>query len=277
VLMSMVRIKHIKLAVLLWVVMLLLTACLVTDSYPEPTDVFYVNDFAEVMDSDAENHIRTAAKELEDVTTAQVVVVTMVGIGNESMEEYTLELFRQWGIGQEDKDNGVLIFVDVEGRQSRIEVGYGLEGVLTDGKTGRIQDRYMVPHFRNGEYGQGIVAGFNAIVNEIYMEYGYTDRLVGSERLTEDGMLPAEQTADEDDSILPFVIALIIIVVLIILDTSLFKGAITMMLLRSSVRGRRRGPFDHNRRSGGGFGGFGGGSFGGGGGSAGGGGSSRSW
>lgn len=268
-LMSMVRIKHIKLAVLLWVVMLLLTACLVTDSYPEPTDVFYVNDFAEVMDSDAENHIRTAAKELEDVTTAQVVVVTMAGIGNESMEEYTLELFRQWGIGQEDKDNGVLIFVDVEGRQSRIEVGYGLEGVLTDGKTGRIQDRYMIPHFRKGEYGQGIVAGFNAIVNEIYKEYGYTDRFVGDESLAEEGILPNEQTADDDDSFLSFVIVLAIIVVLIILDFSLFKGAITMMFLRSSARSRRGGPFG---RSGGGFGGFGGG-----GGSAGGGGSSRSW
>ncbi len=274
---KMKQIKRVKLTVLLWLVILLLAACMVVENYPEPTDDFYVNDFAQVMDTEAEDHIRRVAEELEDVTTAQVVVVTMAGIDGDSLEEYTLELFRRWGIGQKEKDNGVLIFVDVEGRQSRIEVGYGLEGVLTDGKTGRIQDRYMVPHFRNGEYGQGIVAGFNAIVNEIYMEYGYTDRLVGSERLTEDGMLPAEQTADEDDSILPFVIALIIIVVLIILDTSLFKGAITMMLLRSSVRGRRRGPFDHNRRSGGGFGGFGGGSFGGGGGSAGGGGSSRSW
>jgi uncharacterized protein len=269
--MNMKRIKYVKLTVLLCVVTLLLTACLVIEDYPEPTDAFYVNDFADILDSEAQNHIQAVAKELEDVTTAQVVVVTMDGIGGDSLEEYTLELFRQWGIGQKDKDNGVLIFVDVEGRQSRIEVGYGLEGVLTDGKTGRIQDRYMIPHFRNGEYGQGIVAGFNVIVNEIYKEYGYTDRLIEDGNLAEGGILPEEEAEDEDD-LTPFIIAIVIMAALLILDFSLFKGAITMAILRSSTRNRRGGFFGHH-----GGGGFGGGSFGGGGGSAGGGGSSRSW
>ena len=114
-------------------------------------------------------------------------------------------------------------------------------------ETGRIQDRYMIPHFRKGEYGQGIVAGFNAIVNEIYKEYGYTDRFVGDESLAEEGILPNEQTADDDDSFLSFVIVLAIIVVLIILDFSLFKGAITMMFLRSSARSRRGGLWKKRR------------------------------
>ncbi|NLO82165.1 MAG: TPM domain-containing protein, partial [Clostridiales bacterium] len=110
------QIKRVKLTVLLWLVILLLAACMVVENYPEPTDDFYVNDFAQVMDTEAEDHIRRVAEELEDVTTAQVVVVTMAGIDGDSLEEYTLELFRRWGIGQKEKDNGVLIFVDVEGR-----------------------------------------------------------------------------------------------------------------------------------------------------------------
>lgn len=236
-----------------------------------------MNDYAGVLNTDAEEHILRVARELEDVTTAQVVVVTMEGIGDRPLEEYTLGLFRDWGIGQKDKDNGVLIFVDVQGRQSRIEVGYGLEGVLTDGKTGRIQDEYMIPHFRQGEYSKGIVAGFNAIVNEIYSEYGYADKLVGDGALLEEPALPVEQPEEEDVPLSKFIRWLILFVIFIIFDFAFFRGAITFTIFRSGGCGRYGGWFGSGPRGGG----FGGGSFGdrgfGGGGSAGGGGSSRRW
>ncbi|MBM7582574.1 uncharacterized protein JOD02_001431 [Caldicoprobacter guelmensis] len=247
------------------------------DNYPEPTDAFYVNDYANILDADAKEHILRVAEELEDTTTAQVVVVTVEGIDDRPLEEYTLGLFRKWGIGQKGKDNGVLIFVDVQGRQSRIEVGYGLEGVLTDGKTGRIQDEYMIPFFRQGRYSQGIVAGFNAIVNEIYKEYGYIDKLVGDDMLLEEPSLPAEQPEEDGFSLSRFILWLVLVVAFIFFDFAFFRGAITSTVFRSRGGGGYGGWFGPGTRGGG----FGGGGFGsgrsGGGGSAGGGGSSRSW
>lgn len=274
------RIKYLRIVVFISTIALLCVACSTArDSYPDHTEAFYVNDYADVLDTDAEEHILRVATELEDLTTAQVVVVTMAGIGDKPLEEYTLELFRKWGIGQKDKDNGVLIFVDIEGRQSRIEVGYGLEGVLTDGKTGRIQDKYMIPYFRQGKYSQGIVAGFDAVVNEIYKEHGYTDKLVGDSQLDGRLILPEEQHEEEGLPLAKFVIWLILALAFIIFDLTFFKGAITSNIFRSGGRGGGRDWFDsgppHN--SGGfGRGGFGGGRSGGGG-STGGGGSSRSW
>lgn len=272
------RIKHLRIVVFISAIVLLCAACSAArDSYPAHTEAFYVNDYADVLDTDAEEHILRIARELEDVTTAQVVVVTMAGIGDKSLEEYTLGLFRDWGIGQKDKNNGVLIFVDIEGRQSRIEVGYGLEGVLTDGKTGRIQDEYMIPYFRQGKYSQGIVAGFNAVVNEIYMEYGYTDKLVGDSRRVEELTLPDEQTEEDDSSWASSIIWLILALAFILFDLTFFKGAITFTIFRSGNKGGYGDWFGSGSKGGGfGGGGFGGGRSGGGG-SAGGGGSSRRW
>jgi len=272
------RIKDLRIVVFILAVALLCAACSAEqDSYPDHTEAFYVNDYADVVDADDEEHILRIATELEDLTTAQVVVVTMAGIDDRPLEEYTLGLFREWGIGQKDKDNGVLIFIDVEGRQSRIEVGYGLEGALTDGKTGRIQDKYMIPYFRQGKYSQGIVAGFDAVVNEIYKEYGYTDKLVGDSQTDEWPSLPDEQAEEDDSSWSTVIIWLILTLAFLIFDFTFFKGAITSTIFRSGGRGGKGGWFDSGPKNGG----FGGGSFGGGrsggGGSAGGGGSSRSW
>lgn len=270
--------RDLRIVIFVSAIALLFAACsAVQDSYPAHTEAFYVNDYADVLDADAEEHILRVARELEDITTAQVVVVTMAGIGDVPLEEYTLGLFRDWGIGQKGEDNGVLIFIDVKGRQSRIEVGYGLEGVLTDGKTGRIQDKYMVPHFREGRYSQGIVAGFDAIVNEIYLEYGYPDKLVGDGKPLEEPTWPYEQPEEDDSSLARFIVWLVLAIVFISFDLAVFRGAIISALLRSRGRGGYGGWFGSGPKSGS----FGGGSFGsgrfGGGGSAGGGGSSRRW
>ncbi len=140
---------------------------------PEPSSVFYVNDLAGVIDSQTEQAIISEAGKLDDATKAQIVAVTVKSLDGRPLEEYATELFRQWGIGSKESDNGVLILVDTGGRQSRIEVGYGLEGILPDGKTGRIQDDYMIPYFRAGDYGKGILEGFRQVLAEVYGEYGY--------------------------------------------------------------------------------------------------------
>jgi uncharacterized protein len=241
------------------VLILLLPLTVSAINYPAPTSVFYVNDYAGVLDTETERFIESAAAALERTTSAQVVVVTLNGIGDNALEEYSLGLFREWGIGDARKNNGVLILLDIGGRQTRIEVGYGLEGALPDGKTGRIQDNAMSPHFSAGNYSRGIKDGFIYIVNEIYNEYGLTDSFIGDDMLIDD-----VYGSDFDYPPIYNMIIVGIIIVLIILDFMFTGGVFTFSILRMLAR-----------QGGGSFGG--GGSRRGGGGSAGGGGSSRRW
>ena len=222
-------------------------------SHPSPTQAFYANDFAGVLESDTKQYIARAASSLESRTSAQRVVVTVNDLGGEALEDYSLSLFRAWGIGSADKNNGVLILLDIGGRQSRIEVGYGLEGALPDGKTGRIQDTYMLPYFRQNDFDQGVRQGFNALLGEIYAEYGL--------EVPADAEAPVEAEAGQVHPLL-IILGSIAIAVLFILDFKFTGGIFTFMLLRVLFRSGKSG---------------GGGSARGGGGSAGGGGSSRRW
>lgn len=158
----------------------------------EPTSNFYVNDYADLLNSETENYIMNVNQNLNSKTKAQVVVVTVNNLEGDSLEEYATELFRSFGIGDKTLNNGVLMLIALEERQSRIEVGYGLEGILNDAKTGRIQDNYMIPYLRENNWDEGIKNGFSAIVNEIEKEYGVT---AGSETATEieqDDAMPIE-------------------------------------------------------------------------------------
>ncbi len=136
-----------------------------------PTTNFYSNDYANILDEDIEEYIINRNVELEEKTGAQIVVVTVKNLEGNSLEEYATELFRKFGIGDKDKNNGVLLLLALEERQFRIEVGYGLEGTLTDGKTGRIQDDYIIPYLKNDDWNNGVKNGFNAILQEVYNEY----------------------------------------------------------------------------------------------------------
>ena len=113
---------------------------------------------AEIPPSPAsEKIIYSIGRELDSKTTAQVAVLTVPTLDGEPIENYALKVLRGWGIGSRDKNNGVLIVVATQDRQSRIEVGYGLEGALPDGLTGRLQDDTMLPYFKQGQYDKGIV------------------------------------------------------------------------------------------------------------------------
>ncbi len=135
---------------------------------------FYVNDSAKVLDASLENYIISTNKSLYSQTGAQIVVVTINSLEGESLEEYANELFRQYGIGDKKKNNGVLMLLSIQDRKSRIEVGYGLEGALNDAKTGRIQDNYMIPYFKEDNWQDGIKNGYNAILSEVEKEYDVT-------------------------------------------------------------------------------------------------------
>ena len=227
---------------------------------PSPDSRFYVLDKAGVLNADTEQLIVETSAALAQKTKAQVVVVTTNSLGGYSPEEYGLAILRQWGIGDKELNNGVLVLVSPTERVSRIEVGYGLEGALPDGKTGRIQDQYMIPYFQNNDFNTGIYNGYLALVNEVANEY----------KVLLEVAEPQSMPAVDPREGIPMpgwmkVLIIVGIILLLYVDNRFLGGFFTGMLIGMLLRGG-------GRRGGGGGGGFGG--FGGGGG---GGGSTRRW
>lgn len=176
------------------------------------TKEFYVNDSANLLSAETEDYIINMNKTLEKQTGAQIVVVTVQNLEGQSLEEYATELFRDYGIGDKEKNNGVLLLCAYEERQFRIEVGYGLEGTLTDGKTGRIQDEYIIPYLKENNFNDGIRNGFNAVLKEVENEYGIT--IEGAE----EGNVVGTSTirTEEVNNILPHMIMMIVFIILIV-------------------------------------------------------------
>lgn len=163
-----------------------------------PTPSGAINDFAEVLDTADEERLTRLVADVEQATTAEIAVATVTSLDGLTVEEYATKLFAAWGIGQTGVDNGVLILVAPTERAMRIEVGYGLEGVLPDGLAGQIIRETFLPAFRANNYARGIVAG--------------TERVAGvvrrSETLSEaqqQALAAAERQAGMDPK-LPFIL-----------------------------------------------------------------------
>jgi len=238
---------------------LCLSACGSTPEVPEPTKEFYVNDYANVIDQATRDRIVDMGSRLQKLNGAhgaQVVVLTVKSLNNRTLEEYSLDVARIWGIGDKKENNGVLLLLALDERESRIEVGYGLEGALNDAKTGRIQDQYMIPYFKNDDLNTGLIQGYSAVVQEICKEYG-----LDASQFERPSGLPLEEQSGGEPSVIEFIISGIVFL-MVVIGGSLRRGG----------RGGRGGGIWFFGP--GGFGG-GGGGFSGGGGSFGGGGSSR--
>lgn len=151
-----------------------------------PTADFYVNDNAGVLSTTTKQYIINTNVELQRKTGAQIVVVTVKSLNGVSIEEYANQLFNSWGIGDSTKNNGLLLLCSYKDRQFRVEVGYGLEGKLPDGKTGRMQDEYIIPYLREDEFDQGIKNGYSAFLKEVADEYNVT--ITGSENAVRIGI-----------------------------------------------------------------------------------------
>ena len=141
------------------------------ESYPTQSKEFYVNDLANVVSEDTENYIIDCNKKLSAPTGGQIVVMTVESLDGESIESYAHGVFNQYGIGASDRNNGTLILLSVGDRQSRIEVGRGAEGFITDAGSGRIQDNLMIPEYKNGNWDAGLKKGFDAILALYEKEY----------------------------------------------------------------------------------------------------------
>ncbi len=130
----------------------------------EPTNEFYVNDYANILSEETENYILNNSVKLASATKAQIVVVTVKNLEGQDIETYATNLFRKFGIGDEKKNNGLLILLALEERDIRIEVGYGLEGIVTDGLSGRYLDDYFVPYLKEDKWDEGIKNGYSAFL-----------------------------------------------------------------------------------------------------------------
>lgn len=130
-----------------------------------------VNDYAELLSPATEASLESVLKSLESSDSTQIVVLTIGSLQGDSLEEFSLRVVEDWKIGQQGLDNGVLLLVARDDRKIRIEVGYGLEGKLTDMTAGRIIGNVMGPRFKQGDFNQGIIDGIGAIVMTVRGEF----------------------------------------------------------------------------------------------------------
>lgn len=127
----------------------------------------YVSDPTGILSTGARATVNATLDSLESQTGIEVAVVMLPSIGQDDPFEFALRLFRQWGVGKKKKDNGLVVLFVGDQRQVRFVTGYGLEGSLPDITCKRIQTRYMVPAFRQGDYDLGMVAGMKAVYAQL--------------------------------------------------------------------------------------------------------------
>lgn len=226
-----------------------------TPEFPELSG--RVVDQAEMLSPATESRITQMLQAHEQSTTEQVVVVTVPNLQGYSIEDYGYQLGRHWGIGQKGEDNGALLIVAKEERRIRIEVGYGLEGRLTDAASATIINRIIAPDFKQGQFEQGIANGAAAMV-----------QVLGGEPLAVPGRTGGG-TQEKPNPKLVLLFFMIIMAVIFFIGGGRGRGGRTgAALLGGALLGASMG---------GRGGGFGGGGFGGGGGGFGGGGASGGW
>lgn len=219
---------------------------------PAPVGDIYVQDFANVLTVEERAQLISMGRALENQTSAQVAVLTVDTTKGVPMEEFANEAFRKYGIGTRQENNGVMLVLALHDRQVRIEVGYGLEGRIPDGKAGRILDQYAIPYLQNQQPNTAIIETYKVLANEVLSEYGQAG-------LQSPNNAQAQPVANAGGGGgIPSWLFIIIVIVVLILDFKYFGGFLTHILLSILMRGGGRG-------GGGGFRGGGGGSSGGGG------------
>ena len=198
----------------------------------------------------------------EDTSSTAIVVVTLTSLDGAPVDDYAISLGREWGVGQEDKDNGVVVLISKNDREMFIATGYGVEGALPDAIANRIVERVMTPAFRSGDFYAGIDRGTDAVIQATAGEYTAEQEVASS----------------DDDGTSTTLIYLFLILAYFVGSAFWRRGRGKKKGAKTSKRGHRGlpiiiwggggsagGGFGGGGMGGGGFGGFGGGSFGGGG------------
>lgn len=167
-------------------IFLFLSAMLLTTSIAAGVDIPYltgrVTDNAQILSSETRKSLTESLKAHESRTTNQIAILTVPTLNGESIEDYAAAVFEEWKLGQKGKDNGILIIVVPNDRRMRIEVGYGLEGTMTDSMAGRIIQYVMTPKFKKGDYAGGITDGAKAVIE--ILEGGKVQEIADHKRNT---------------------------------------------------------------------------------------------
>ncbi len=205
----------------------------------------FVSDNAKILNVNSINYINQVIYELKEKTSSEIAVVTLDTLNNRPIEEVSLNIARNNKIGKKGKDNGALILIVPKDRLMRIEIGYGLEGIINDAKAGRIRDEYMIPYLKKADYNTGIVNGTIILAKEIAKGYN-------TELDIDYNIVKVNASENKEDDLLLFLILLL-----------LFTGPLGPLFLPINRYNTSSRGFGSSSIGFGGFGGSGG--FGGGG------------
>ena len=221
-----------------------------------------VNDEAGILNKQEELELESLLRVIKERTSAEMVLVIVKNLQGLAIEDYSMRLAEKWKVGKADRDNGVILLVSTGDRKIRLEVGYGLEGILTDARSSYIINENILPSFRKNDYFGGIKAGIVSAGGLISGEY----------EITNEDMTEYQKRLDERTDSGGFPFGIVIFILFLILSRRRGGGLFTALFLGSMLGGRGgfgggSGGFSGGSGSSGGFGGFsgGGGSFGGGG------------
>lgn len=225
-------------------------------NFPKPTNLKYVNDYVGVIDDETKEYMVSVGNELEKKTGAQMSVVVIDSLEGSDVESYANTLFRQWGLGQKGKDNGVMILLSVKDKKWRVEVGRGLEGRITDIYSSRVMEQIAKPLLKEEKYGEAMKKVYSVFADDVAKEYNVT--------LEKNEKVKVPQKKKSGGGVIPSIIFIIILL-------SIFGGkggrrgrrtSIWDLIFLNSLFSNRRNRWDDDDDDpfgGGGFGGFGGG------------------
>ena len=256
----------------------------------------YINDYANMISEPTRGRLERALQSFELTDSTQIAVLTVESLEGDPLEDFSIRVAEKWGIGQKGKDNGVLLLVAKKERRARLEVGYGLEGVLTDLLAGRIIDDIITPLFKAGRFDEGFEAGVVAVVKATRGEFKADPRASHRGRQREPsplvsylflgglfiaflGSASRKLGMVAGAIILPIAVLLGLpsavgwLILLLLIPAGAFGGLLLPLILAGFLRGGGGGIYMGSGMyrggmgggMGGGFGGFGGGGFGGGG------------
>lgn len=242
---------------------------LIAADFPKPAG--FVNDFAGIIAPETKASLETTLGDFEKASGIEIAVVTLPTLMDRTIEDAAVHLFQEWVIGKKGKDNGLLFLVAPNERKMRIEVGYGLEGIITDAKAGRVRDALILPAFRAGDMNGGIERGTLALIKMVAAAMGLAPHAGPLDDQAREHPRP-----DDRASALPLGHRLFIIVVVGIIFLGIALQFISLILSIFGIKPRWLqsgiGGFIGGNSGGlggpggfGGFGGFGGGCSGGGG------------
>lgn len=222
-----------------------------------PAISMMVNDNANILTSRQESELEQLLRNTMKATSAEIALLTVTDLSGMTIEDYSMRVVENWKLGKKDRDNGMLLLVSINDRKVRLEVGYGLEDIVTDAKSSYIINTIIIPQFKQGNYYEGIRAGLGAAAGLVTSTYE-----ISSEELAK---YQQDQARKKRSGGIP--LGLIIFILFIIFSGRRGRGGLLTGLFLGSMLGGHGGSGRSGGFGGGGFGGFsgGGGGFGGGG------------